>query len=216
MSEPPAPAIATDEEVRALLERYRCPILLHEVRTRFLGNIATPVISASPIRTVEGLWGGKLPDFGSMDAANELIGALIMGLWNRLTRHQERSTPFRLTRPDVAASREGLATLALIRRQELDGFVEGLFGAEEAIDLPERAHRGLGVLGELRALIAGVLDVTTDASKMASVGDIKGMLRQMREMTRIAEHEMHEVILSCKRARRNALVSLPARKPTLH
>jgi hypothetical protein len=38
----------------------------------------------------------------------------------------------------------------------------------------------------------------------------------MREMTRIAEHEMHEVILSCKRARRDMLVSLPARKPTLH
>jgi hypothetical protein len=216
MAVPPAPAIAPDEEVRALLERYRCPVQFHEVRTRFLGNIATPVMSASPIKTVESLWGGKLPDFGSLDAANELIGALILGLWNRLTRHQERSAPFRLTRPNVATSREGLATLALIRRQELDGFVEGLFGAEEAIDLPERAHRGLGVLGELRALLAGVLDVTTDASKLVSVGDVKGMLRQMQEMTRIAEHEMHEVILSCKRARRNALVSLPARKPTLH
>jgi hypothetical protein len=196
MAKPPAPPTATDEEVRALLTRYRCPVPFHEVRTRFLGNIATSVMSASPIRTVEGLWGGELPDFGSISAANELIGALIMGLWNRLTRHQERNTPFRLTRPDVAASREGLATLAMIRRQELDGFVEGLFGAEEAVDLPERAHRGLRVLDELRALIAGVLDVAPDANKAASVGDIKGTLRQMLEMTRIAEHEMHEVTLS--------------------
>ena len=216
MAKASAPLTATDEKVRALLERYRCPVPFHEVRTRFLGNIATPLMSASPIKTVEGLWGGALPEFGSIDAANELIGALIVGLWNRLTRHQERNAPFRLTRLDVAASREGLATLALIRRQELDGFVEGLFGAEEAIDLPERAHRGLGVLGELRALIAGVLDVATDANKPASVGDIKVTLRQMRELTRIAEHEMHEVILSCKRARRDMLVSLPARKPTLH
>jgi hypothetical protein len=216
MAKPPLPPTATDAEVRALLERYRCPVPFHEVRTRFLGNIATPVMSASPIKTVQGLWGGELPDLGSIDAANELIGALIMGLWNRLTRHQERNTPFRLTRPEVAASREGLATLALIRRQELDGFVEGLFGAEEAIDLPERAHRGVGTLGQLRALIAGVLDVATDANKAASVGDIKGTLRQMRELTRIAEHEMHEVILSCKRARRDMLVSQPVRKPTLH
>ena len=177
MAKPPAPPIATDEEVRAILEHYRCPVPFHEVRTRFLGNIATPVMSASPIKIVEGLWGGELPEFGSINAANELIGALIMGLWNRLTRHQERNTPFRLTRPDVAASREGLATLALIRRQELDGFVEGLFGAEEAIDLPERAHRGLGVLGELRALIAGVLDVATDGNKAGSVGEIKGTLQ---------------------------------------
>ena len=120
MAKPSAPPTTTDEEVRAQLERYRCPVPFHEVRTRFLGNIATPVMSASPIRTVEGLWGGELPDFGSINAANELIGALIMGLWNRLTRHQERNAPFRLTRPDVAASREGLATLAkgcLVRRK---------------------------------------------------------------------------------------------------
>jgi hypothetical protein len=216
MAKPPAPSAATDEEVRALLERYRCPVPFHAVRTRLLGNIATPLMSASPIKTVEGLWDGALPKFDSIDAANELIGALIMGLWNRLTRHQERNAPFRLTRPDIAASREGLATLALIRRQELDGFVEGLFGAEDAIDLPERAHRGLGALRELRALIAGVLDAATDANKPASVGDIKGTLRRMREMTRIAEHEMHEVVLSCKRARRDVLASLPARKTALH
>jgi hypothetical protein len=127
-----------EEEVRALLERYRCPVPFHEVRTRFLGNVATPLMSASPIKMVEGLWSGKLPEFSSIDEANELIGALIMGLWNQLTRHQKRSAPFRLTRPDVAATREGLATLTLIRRQELDGFVEGLFGAEKTLDLPER------------------------------------------------------------------------------
>jgi hypothetical protein len=38
----------------------------------------------------------------------------------------------------------------------------------------------------------------------------------MQGMTRIAEHEMHAVVLSCKRARRDMLASLPARKPTLH
>jgi hypothetical protein len=90
------PAPATDEQVRALLERYKCPVPFHEVRTRFLGNVATPVMSASPIKTVKDLWGGELPAFDSIDAANDLIGALIMGLWNRLTRHQDRNAPFRL------------------------------------------------------------------------------------------------------------------------
>jgi hypothetical protein len=187
MAKRPAPPTATEEEVRALLERYRCQVPFHEVRTRFLGNVATPLMSASPIKMVEGLWSGKLPDFSSIDEANELIGALIMGLWNRLTRHQERSTPFRLTRPDVAATREGLATLALIRRQELDGFVEGLFGEENTLDLPERAHRSLNVLAELRSLIAGVCDVATDGNKAASASDIEGTLRHMQGMTRIAE-----------------------------
>ena len=93
MAKRPAPPTATEEEVRALVERYCCPVPFHEVRTRFLGNVATPLM----------LWSGKLPEFSSIDEANELIGALIMGLWNQLTRHQKRSAPFRLTRPDVAA-----------------------------------------------------------------------------------------------------------------
>src|SRR5665811_489418 len=100
MAKPSAPPTATDEEVRALLERYRCPVPFHEVRTRFLGNIATPIMSASPIKTVEDLWGGELPEFDSVDAARELIGALVMGLWNRLSRHQDRNSPFRLLRTD--------------------------------------------------------------------------------------------------------------------
>jgi hypothetical protein len=56
--------------------------------------------------------------------------------------------------------------------------------------------------------------VATDANKVASADDIEGTLRHMQEMTRIAEHEMHAVVLSCKRARRDRLASLPARKPT--
>ena len=46
------PTPASDEQVRTLLERYNCPVPFHEVRTRFLGNIATPVMSASPIKMV--------------------------------------------------------------------------------------------------------------------------------------------------------------------
>jgi hypothetical protein len=65
------PIPATDEQVRTLLERYKCPVPFHEVRTQFLGNIATPVVSASPLKVVEDLWGGELPAFDSIDAANE-------------------------------------------------------------------------------------------------------------------------------------------------
>jgi hypothetical protein len=46
MAKRPAPPSATEEEVRALLERYRCPVPFHEVRTRFLGNVATPLMQA--------------------------------------------------------------------------------------------------------------------------------------------------------------------------
>jgi hypothetical protein len=162
MAKRAAPVIATDKEVRALLEHYRCPVPFHEVRTRFLGNIASPTTGVSPIKIVEGLWGGELPEFDSIDAANQLIGALIMGLWNRLTRHQERNAPFRLVRLDIMATREGLANLATIRCQELDGFIDGLFGDNATVGLPERAHRGLETLSEMRALMAAVVQMAKD------------------------------------------------------
>jgi hypothetical protein len=38
-----------------------------------------------------------------------------------------------------------------MRQEELDGFIEGLFGANKTLDFPERAHKALGVLGEIRA-----------------------------------------------------------------
>ena len=202
------PPTATDEDVRALLARYRCPVPFHEVRTRFLGNVASPAMSFSPIKMVEDLWGGELPAFDSMDAANELISALVMGLWNRMTRHQDRDSPFRLTRIETAPTREALATLALMRVQEIEGFVHGLFGREEEIDLPERAHRALDDLGKMRALFGAV-------QKVASGVDMDVTLRHMREMTKNAEHAMHTVVLYCKRARRQMLAGVPASKPTM-
>jgi len=206
----------SDDEVRALLQRYECPVPFHEVRTRFLGNIASPAMSASPIKVVERFWGGKLPAFDTLDDANKLIGALLAGLWNRLTRHQQRSTPFRLTRIDVAPTREGLSALALMRRQELDGFVDGLFGDNEDLDLPERAHRGLDKLAEMRALFAGVLNVTSDDAIAGTEKDMQATLQHMRGLTRNAEHEMHEIVLSSARARKQALPGVPARRFTLH
>src|SRR5215472_15544510 len=94
-------ASVSDEEVRVLLDRYKCPVPFHEVRTRFLGNIASPVMSASPIETIKELWGGEFPPFDDIKAAKELIGALVRVLWNRRTRQQERSAPSRLLRVDL-------------------------------------------------------------------------------------------------------------------
>ena len=133
----------SEKTVRALLEKHGCPVPFHEVRTRFLGNIATPELSASPLQIIKDLWGGELPVLDSIDELNELIGALVQGLWNDLTRHQKRSQPFRLTRVPMEPTAVNLGQYGLIRLQELDGFIEGLFNGEEAIDLPERAHQAV-------------------------------------------------------------------------
>ena len=83
---------AGDKAVRAVLERYACPTSFHVVRTRLLGNIATPKLDASPLRAIESCWEGELPEFDNVGAANELFESL-MGLWNELARHQSVLPP---------------------------------------------------------------------------------------------------------------------------
>ncbi len=210
------PVIVNEKKILALLETYACPVPFHEIRTRFLGNIATPAMSASPISVVKNLWGGELPEFESLDAVNELIGVLVNGLWNSLTRHQKRSDPFRLVRPTVTPTRDGLAQLALIRRQELDGFVEGLFSGAEELDLPTKASAALDTLGEVRAMIAGVHEVAIDPSKPAELSDIATTMKHLRELTRITEIEINRVVLDCTRARRQMIGSASNSGPTRH
>lgn len=211
------PPITADEKtIKTLLAAHACPVPFHEIRTRFLGSIASPGLSVSPFEVMKNLWGGQLPEFESLDAVNELIGALINGLWNSLTRHQKRSEPFRLVRTSVPETRAGLAELALIRRQELDGFIEGLFGGADELDLPDKASSALDTLGEVRAMIAGVHQVASDPSKPAELADITTTMKHVRELTRIAESELNRVVLDCTRARRQLMGSVGTAGPTRH
>jgi hypothetical protein len=210
------PKSPDEKTVRSLLDKHGCPTPFHEVRTRFLGNIATPDLTASPLQSVKDLWGGELPVFENMDEANEVIGALMQGLWNDLTRHQKRSQPFRLTRLNLDPTPENLAHFAQVRRQELEGFVEGLFNGQDQIDLPERAHQALGHLGELRAMMAGIEDLVARDVEAESRTQLETTFKHVRELSRIMETEIHEAVLSCTRARRQMLEGIPIEKPTLH
>jgi hypothetical protein len=93
---------ASDAKVIALLERHKYPTPFHEVRTRFLGSIASPIISTSPMETVKQLWGEKFSEFNSLVDLNELHRALIADLWSRLTAHQNSRNLFQLPHFDVA------------------------------------------------------------------------------------------------------------------
>ena len=199
-----------------MLRRYACPVPYHEVRTRFLGNIASPELSASPLQSVKNLWGGTLPEFKSIEDLNRLIDALINGLWNALTIHQKRTEPFRLVKVPLEPSVANLAQLALTRRQELDGFVEGLFDGANEIDLPEKANVSLGVLAEMRAIMGGAHDLATRTTEPADPVQIRETFRHLRELTRIMEREINAVVLDCTRARRQMLRDAPPRRPTFH
>jgi len=192
----------TEKTVRALLARYACPVPYHEVRTRFLGGIASPDSGIFPLPIVKALWGGEFPPFDSIDDLNELIDILVNGLWNSLTKHNIRSSPFRLVRLNLEPTPKNLGVFAQVRRQELEGFVEGLFNGLDRADLPERAHQALGHLGELRAMMAGVEDLVARDIEAESRTELETTFKHVQELTRIMEVEIHAAVMSCARARR--------------
>ena len=67
------------------------------MRTRFIGSICSPVADISPLQTLKNLWDGEFPAFDAMGDVNHLLNALINGLWNELTAHQNPDYPVRLT-----------------------------------------------------------------------------------------------------------------------
>ncbi len=204
------------KRVQSLLQKYNCPVPYHAVRTRFLGNIATPSLNASPISAVKGLWDGNLPEFESMGAVNELVGILINGLWNALTRHQRRSDPFRLVSIPMEATRAGLASYAQTRREEIDGFVYGLFDGKDEIDVPSAAQEPIVIIGEIRAMLSEAHALAIDESKVASDEEAARILDKMRKLTPLAERAFHVIILECTRARRQTVQKSGFTGPRFH
>ena len=158
----------------------------------------------------------RSPRSNSIEDLNRLIDALINGLWNALTIHQKRSEPFRLVKVPLEPSVANLARLALVRRQELDGFVEGLFDGAEEIDLPEKANASLGVLAEMRAIMGGAHDLATRTVEPADPAQIHETFQHLRELTKIMEREIHSVVLDCTRARREVIRAGTGKAPPLH
>jgi hypothetical protein len=213
------PETGSDKEAIALLARYKCPTPFHEVRTLLMGNIASPLLGASPMGALAQIWGGQMPEFESVEDVQAVASVLLAGLWNRLAEHQSSRSPFRLVRQEVAPSRAALHAFALMRKQELEGFVEGLFGTAQELSLPEKAHIAVGILSELRSMFAGTVELLADATKPAPAEELKGLLRNFQQVSLIAEAEINKAIQSCKRARDQhleAMAAMPTSKAVLH
>lgn len=206
-----------ERAIRTLLEKYACPVPYHEVRTRLLGSIACPVLAIMPMTVIAGLWGGTLPDFESLDDANAVLGALVMGLWNELADHQDPRKPFRAVRVPLEPTSANLGNFGIVRAQEIDGFVEGLFNGEEEAGLPERAHTAVTHLGEIRAMMGAVADlIERTQGEPEDRVQIRETIKHLRVMTEIMEAEMHAAVLSCTGARVQGLSGITKPWETRH
>lgn len=199
---------ASDKDAHALLARLRCPTPLHALRTLLLGHIASPHLEASPMATLAQAWGGELPEFASNAEVEEVMQVLMHGLWNRLTEHQSTRNPFRLPRFEVTATRRALHDLARMRAEELKGFVDGLFGTDDEMLLPQKAHEAVTALAELHAMFNGAAGLLADESKQAPDPELKVLLRNVQQMTIAADEQINKAIQSCKRARGQRLETL--------
>ena len=215
---PNLPSGYSQRAAEDLLRKYACPVPFHAVRTRFLGNVASPGFEVKPFDEVKALWGGELPEFKDIDELNKLVEMLVMGLWNDLTKHQKRSAPFRLFRPSVAETREGVLVIAKVRSEEIEGFVDGLFGKQPKVELPERGANGLDALAKVGSMFAAMTATYSNPSITGTQRDIATTFKGVRDLTQIAEREIHEVVLACTRARKDFLsVEIMSKmKPTLH
>lgn len=204
---PPGPNVS-DKDVQALLLRHRCPMPLHALRTLLLGNIASPRMDVSPMTPLAQAWGGELPDFASAAEVEEVMQVIVHGLWNRLSEHQNSRTPFRLPRFEIAPARTALLDLARMRAQEIKGFVDGLFGSEDEMLLPQKAHEAVTALAELHAMFDGATRLLAEESKPAPEAELKALLRNLQQMTIVADEQIHKAVQSCKRARGQRLETM--------
>ena len=211
MNSPKSPSgrgASDDKDVQALLVRHHCPTPLHVLRTLLLGHIASPRLGVSPMAPLAHAWGGELPEFASSDEVEEVIQVIVQGLWNRLSEHQNTRTPFRLPRFEVSPTRMALLELARMRAKELRGFVDGLFGTEDEMMLPQKAHEAVVALSELHAMFEGAAGLLGDETKPAPDQELKALLRNLQQMTIVADAQINKAVQSCKRARGQRLETM--------
>ena len=193
------PKYSGDAKIRALLEAYSCPTPFYAVRARFMGNIASPVLSVSPIHTIYDCWPDGLPEFESEEEAQELMQGL-MGLWNHLAQHQKRSKPFTLSIGPTGDDRESMRDFLQVRTVEIDQFFEGLLGDVEELAVPEDIRAEIELLSENYTLMSATLaalnrDDTTDE-------DTLGLAVSLRELNKIAGIQINDIIMAGVQYRR--------------
>ena len=203
MKSVPKSTIAADAlhaDAKRLLKKYKCEYELHEVRAQFMGAIASPMDQVNPMQELKSLWNGELPPFKNMNAVNELLQVLGMGLWNQLSAHCDPENPFELTAVTIVNTDKELKRFAQVKRDEIESFIAGFFQGEESIKLPPEIGESLDVLEDLVGMFAGVVAIPKKSQE--SQAEITGLMQELQKISAIAQKEINIIITSTAQARR--------------
>jgi len=117
-----------DEKMKALLAQYRPDISFAEMRAATAGAVLT-VETVQPSQLFSHLFGSEdeRPGFENLDAAKDWFSCM-MGLWNELTKHQEKNHPFLFSEwpTQFSGGNEELLQFAISREKEVEHFLWGL------------------------------------------------------------------------------------------
>ena len=109
-----------------------------------------------------------------------------------------------------------LLHLVIIRLQELDGFIDGLFGTEESINLPENVHQAIATLAEIRSMLASITPLLESSNKTATSNVLSTLTHHMKKITALAETEINKINLLCTRAHHQLVEKMPISRPSYH
>lgn len=202
---------ALHADVRRLLKKHKSAFELHQVRARFMGAIASPIMDVSPMDEVKALFGGELPEVKNIAEINEILQVFVTGLWNRLTKNNDGAPAFELMPSGVVKNSGQLKQFALLRDQEIEGFIDGFYQGQDVIKLPEEVVGSVEVLEDLVSMFAGIVAMPEDPK--ATQEAIEELMTNLHRITDVAQKEMNAIITSSAQARSQGGESSPH---TLH
>ena len=205
-----------DAAVSELLLRHACPVSFAHARAFVMGSIACPTETVSAQTVIRALWHGDPPEFKVAVEAHGFAELLIDNFWNSLLVHQDRGRPFTLLRGSCSPTMRHMGRYARIRWEEVAGFFDGLCGPDDDLVLPSRANRALDALNEMTPLLEGLAKLSLTRSEKIQHAEVKLMIRQIDELTEIAEKEMNAAIQACGRTRINRVISLSGSRTRLN
>jgi hypothetical protein len=211
MPKPKFPYVG-DATLKRLLERYRCPAPFHVVRMRFWGEIVSPSLQASPIKTIESFWPSRLPPFADGEEANTFFEAL-MSLWNNVARFQDGS--LKLQKVDKLDTREALHAAAKLRVDELhDGFMHGFTGGNRQIDVPPGVGDLLARIEKSIELLATTRNTFANPPGPDDVAMLAELSRFFPEVDRAVHADLNAIAVAVKNWRKEQLAPLRSQTAT--
>ena len=160
-----------------------------------MGNIASPDIDVWPLQEVERLWDGKMPVFANELEVNRFMQTLVNDFYNKLCDQQEIEKPFNLIKLKPGhIDHQYLARLGNIRREELEGFLGGLFCGLDEMEMPEKAREIIHSLLEKREMFSTAEKAANDPQGPSGGSSIEQMHESLQEMTLAAESQINVII----------------------